>query len=77
LAISDDFDVNSIVPLLEQVIKRATNEDVWSAVFALITRRATPPIVFNKAALDTPLKSTPSSQQSSEQAHDEIDPRIL
>jgi hypothetical protein len=77
LAVSEDFDVNSVVPLLEQVIKRATDEDIWSAVFALVALRATPPTVINKAALDTPLKSTSSSQQGSEQTHDEIDPRIL
>jgi hypothetical protein len=28
LAISDDFDVNSAVPLLEQVIKRTTDNDI-------------------------------------------------
>jgi hypothetical protein len=77
LAVSDDFDVNPVVPLLEQVIKRAADEDIWSAVFALIASRTTLPTISNKAALGTPLKSTSSSQQGNEQTHDEIDPRIL
>ena len=77
LVVSDKFDVTSIVPLLEEVIKCAADEDIWSAVSALVAARATPPTVFNVAALDTPLKSTTSSQQGSEQTHDEIDPRIL
>jgi hypothetical protein len=52
--------------------------DIWNAVFALVTKpRAMPPIVFNKASLNTPLKSTSGSQQDSEQFHDDIDPRIL
>jgi hypothetical protein len=42
-----------------------------------VSLRTTPPTIFDKAALDTPLKSTSSSQQGSEQVHDEIDPRIL
>jgi len=74
---SDDFDIKSVVPLLEQVIKRAPDKDIWSAVISLVSLRATPPSISNKAALDTPLKSTSSSQQGSEQIHDEIDQRIL
>jgi hypothetical protein len=77
LFISDDINVNSAVPLLEQVIKRAADEDIWTAVISLVSLRATPPSISNKAALDTPLKSTSSSQQGSEQIHDEIDQRIL
>jgi hypothetical protein len=77
LAVSDDFDVKPVVPLLELVIKRAPDKDVWSAVFTLVAPRATPPTISNKAVLDTPLKSTSSSQQGSEQIHEEIDQRIL
>jgi hypothetical protein len=65
------------VPLLEQVIKRAADKDIWTAVISLVSVRAIPPSISNKAALDTPLKSTSSSQQGNEQTHDEIDPRIL
>jgi hypothetical protein len=53
------------------------DEDIWNAVFSLISLRATTPTVVNKAILDTPFKSNSSSQQGSEQTHDEIDPRIL
>jgi hypothetical protein len=76
LAVSDDFDVKPVVPLLELVIKRAPDKDIWSAVFTLVAPGATPPIISNRAALDTPLKSTSSSQQGTEQTH-EIDQRIL
>jgi hypothetical protein len=73
---------SSVVPLLEKVIKREIegdicDEDIWNAVFSLISLRATTPTVVNKAILDTPFKSNSSSQQGSEQTHDEIDPRIL
>jgi hypothetical protein len=44
---------------------------------ALAAPRATTLTIFNKAAPDTPLKSALSSQQGSEQTHDEIDLRIL
>ncbi|KAI9770965.1 MAG: hypothetical protein M1840_002669 [Geoglossum simile] len=75
---SNDFNVKSVVALLEQVIGGALDSDIWNAVFALVTKpRATPPTVFNKSILSTPLKSTSSSQQGGEQFHDDIDPRIL
>ena len=74
---SDDVDVYCVIPLIKRVIERASDEDVLNAASALITPRATPPTILNKAALDTPLKSTSSSQQGSEQTHEEIDPRIL
>lgn len=74
---SDDVDVKSVIPLHEKVIVHAADEDIWSAVTSLVSLRTTPPTIFNKATFDTPLKSTSSSQQGSEQTHDEIDPRIL
>ncbi|KAI9776690.1 MAG: hypothetical protein M1839_009417 [Geoglossum umbratile] len=76
--ISKDFDDKSVVPLLEQVIKHASDWDIWNAVFALVTKpRATPPTVFDQSILGTPIKSTSSSQQGGEQFHSDIDPRIL
>jgi hypothetical protein len=77
LVVSDDVDINSIVPLIQKVIEHASDEVVLNTVSALVAPRATTPTIFNKFALDTPLKSTSSSQQGSEQTHDEIDPRIL
>lgn len=77
LLISDDININSAVPLLEQIIKCAADEDIWTTVISLVSLRATPPTIVNKAPLNTPLKSTSSSQQGSEQTHDEINPRIL
>ena len=74
---SDDVAVKSVIPLHEKVIVHAADEDIWSAVTSLVSLRTTPPTIFNKATFDTPLKSTSSSHQGSEQTHDEIDPRIL
>jgi hypothetical protein len=47
---SDNFDIKSVVPLLEQVIKRAADEDIWTAVISLVSLQATPPSISNKAA---------------------------
>ena len=77
LLISDKVDVDSVLPLLEQVIQYAADDDIWKAASTLVASQVTPPTVFNKANLDTPLKSTSSSQQGSGKTHDEIDPRIL
>jgi hypothetical protein len=57
---SDDFDIKSVVPLLELAIKRAPDEEIWNTVFALVSPPATSPTIFNKAFLDTPLKSISS-----------------
>jgi 5-formaminoimidazole-4-carboxamide-1-beta-D-ribofuranosyl 5'-monophosphate synthetase len=57
-----------------KVVKSAIDEDIQSAVFTLVALRTTPTTIFNKAVLDTLLKS-PSSQQDSEQIHDKIDRR--
>lgn len=74
---SDHHVIISVFPLLEKVIEAAVDEDIWQAVSTLVASRATPPMVSNKATFDTPLKSTSSSYQGSEQTHKEIDPRIL
>jgi hypothetical protein len=73
LLISDDVAVKSVIPLHEKVIDRAADKDIWSAIASLVSLRTTPPTIFDKAALDTPLKSTSSSQPGSQQIHDEID----
>ncbi|KAI9780023.1 MAG: hypothetical protein M1816_003194 [Peltula sp. TS41687] len=75
--ISDGVDVESVVPLVEKVIKCAADEDIWKAVISLVSQQATPPTLDQRFPRDTPLRSTSSSQQGSEQTHDEIDLRIL
>jgi hypothetical protein len=76
--VQTDVNVELILPLLEQVTKPASDLDIWNAVFVLVAKpRATPLTILNKSTLDTPLKSTSSSQQGNEQFHDDIDPRIL
>jgi hypothetical protein len=77
--ISGKFNVPKTVVLCERVVGDAPSTEIWSAVYDLITEsEATmPPTVFNNAALDTPLRSTSSSQQGKEQIHDDIDHRIL
>ncbi|KAF2452319.1 hypothetical protein BDY21DRAFT_417793 [Lineolata rhizophorae] len=44
---------------------------------AIVTPKLTPPTVFGKLSLDTPFKSTSSSQRANEQTHEDIDERIF
>ena len=76
---SGDFDVKSVIPLLEQVIGSASDLEIWNTVFTLVTppKATTPPTVFNKVILDTPLKSTSGSRHGKEQIHKKLDKRIL
>ena len=56
----------------------ASNEDICQALFSLLTKYiSTPPTAFDEHPLDTPLKSTSSSQRANEQTHNDIDERIL
>ncbi|MCJ1348909.1 hypothetical protein MMC31_007142, partial [Peltigera leucophlebia] len=74
---SHAVDVRSTIPLLTQIIEPAPDVAIWNEVFALVARSTTTPMNSFKLEPDTPLKSTTSSQQGSEQTHAEIDPRIL
>src|SRR2546423_10975152 len=73
---SGSFDFKLAIPLLDAILKKASDVVIWKAVFALVESRATPATRI-LANVDTPYKSTSSSQQGSEQTHDEVDPRIL
>jgi hypothetical protein len=75
--LSSDFDARLIAPLVEQIISRAPDEDVWKAFITLAKSRTTPPLTSNKVSSDTPFKVNSSSQQGSEQTHDDLDPRII
>jgi hypothetical protein len=75
--LSSDFDVRLIAPLLEQIVKRAPDEDIWKAFITLVKSRMTPPITSNKVSFDTPFKVNTSSQRGSEQTHDDLDPRTI
>ena len=76
---SGDFDVKSVIPLLERVIGGVSDLEIWNTVFTLVAppKATTPPTVFNRVILDTPLKSTSSSQHGKEQIHKKLDERIL
>lgn len=75
---SADFDATSFIPLFEHIDRHASDEEICTALFALLASYTTdPPTVFSKVPLDTPLKSTSSSQHADEQTHDDIDERIL
>lgn len=74
---SHAVDFQSTIPLLTQVIEPAPDSTIWNAVFVLVAKPTTTPINSFKLESDTPLKSTTSSQQGSEQTHAEIDYRIL
>ncbi|PQE18224.1 hypothetical protein CJF32_00010706 [Rutstroemia sp. NJR-2017a WRK4] len=78
---SRDFDIKSTIPLVELVVNNAPDVEIWHAVFNLILttspKRVTPPTAFEKAVLDTPLRSSSASQRGVEQTHNEVDQRIL
>jgi hypothetical protein len=64
--------------LLELVVRHASDEKIWSAVFSLVAiTRTTPPTAFEKAVFDTPLRSGAASQRGIEQTHNEVDQRIV
>ncbi|OAF59713.1 hypothetical protein VC83_03925 [Pseudogymnoascus destructans] len=81
---ANQLDIASAIPLVEQIVKNEPDEptwndsDIWHAVLELVARTnpATPPTAFEKAVLDTPLRSSSASQSGIEQTHDEIDQRI-
>ncbi|KAF1997507.1 hypothetical protein P154DRAFT_524707 [Amniculicola lignicola CBS 123094] len=75
--LSSDFDLKSVLPLFQHIFDQAPDQKIWDAVIALVTLKATPPILSSALLLDTPLKSTSSSQRANEQTHDDIDERIL
>jgi hypothetical protein len=72
LVVSGGINVDSVIPIFQRVIKHAPDDDVWNAALALAASQAAPPTIPSKAALDTPLKFTSSSQQGSEQTSDDV-----
>ncbi len=77
---SSDFDIKSAIPLLRRVISSASDAEIWRAVFDLVALiKPTTPVltVFDKAILDTPLRSSSASQMGDEQIHEELDQRII
>jgi hypothetical protein len=81
---SNELDVASVIPLVEQFVRNEPDAhawldlSIWLAVFELVaqTNLITPPIAFEKAVFDTPLRSSSASQKGIEQTHDEVDRRI-
>ena len=74
---SSNFDARSFIPLFERIDSHASNQEIYEALFAVLTGQiSTPPTLFDLRPFDTPFKST-SSQRANEQVHDEIDERIM
>jgi hypothetical protein len=81
---ADLVNIASSIPLVELIVKNepgaptSNNADIWRTVFELVagTTAVTPPTAFEKAVLDTPLRSSSASQKGIEQTHDEVDQRI-
>ncbi|KAH6667434.1 hypothetical protein B0J14DRAFT_619990 [Halenospora varia] len=78
---SNDFDIESAIPLVERVVNNAPCEGICSAVSDLVAltspKPITPPTAFEKTVFDTPLRSSSASQRGIEQTHDGVDQRIL
>ena len=71
LVVSNDFDVKSVIPLLNKVVSKAPDADIWGAVYGLITE-STPsprqlpyldqtPVSFNTGSFANTSLSTESS----------------
>jgi hypothetical protein len=52
---SDDFDIERVIALLNAVLSNESDDVIWNKVDAAAAEHV-PPSIFNKAALDTPLK---------------------
>jgi hypothetical protein len=82
---SSQLSIALAAPLVEQFLSCEpdsttwSDAEFWSAVFDLVSwiKTTTPPTAFEKAAFDTPLRSSSASQRGIEQTHDEVDQRIL
>ena len=73
-----EFDVQSIIPLLENIQGHASDIEIYNALFALVAGPTTPPQLASSTIVqDTPVKSNSASQRGSEQLHDNIDLRII
>ncbi|EQL32563.1 hypothetical protein BDFG_05299 [Blastomyces dermatitidis ATCC 26199] len=74
-----DFSYEHYRTLVQLVIQKATDVDIWKAVLDLITTvsRTTPPASILPTSLGTPIKSTSSSQKGSEQTRELVNPRIF
>ncbi|THV43834.1 hypothetical protein BGAL_0875g00010 [Botrytis galanthina] len=70
-------------PLLNAIIANKPDQEIWDQVYntvnkyALPPRKVTPPTAFEKAVLDTPLRSSSASLTGVDQIHETVDQRIL
>ncbi|KUI68648.1 hypothetical protein VM1G_03803 [Cytospora mali] len=79
--ILSDFNLVRVKPLLATVLERQSDQELWDQVYKVVAELSsgpkTPPHIPFSQTLDTPIKSTSSSQRGSEQTHDDLDLRIL
>ncbi|KAJ8113967.1 hypothetical protein ONZ43_g5016 [Nemania bipapillata] len=74
---SPQFRNESFLSLFERV-ESGTDQEILAALLSLLRNQvATPPTVYNEPPIDTPFKSTSSSQRADEPTHDDLDERIL
>ncbi|EEH34453.2 hypothetical protein PAAG_05502 [Paracoccidioides lutzii Pb01] len=75
---NDDCNYEHYRALIRLVIEKATDVDIWKAVFDLIvTSRSTPPTSIPPFFDGTLVKSTSSSREGSEQTCELVNPRIF
>lgn len=74
-----DFNYQLYRSLSQLVIKKASDVDIWSAVFELIitVSRITPPTSIPVSFNGTPIKSSSASQQDGEQTQELVQARIF
>ncbi|CAM6004313.1 unnamed protein product [Sphagnum balticum] len=82
---SNQLEIASAIPLVRCMVRNGSDgptwsdADLWQKVFAFITHTtaASRPTTYEKADVDTPLRSSSASQMGMEQTHDDVDQRIL
>ena len=74
-----DFELDLYRPLARLLTRRATDEEIWSAIITLVqaVSRITPPTSTPQSCEDTPITHSSASQQGSEQTRRNLDTRLL
>lgn len=74
----DKFDTARFYSLLVHIDSHASGVIIWAEIFTLLSSdTSTAPTLLDQPYFNRPLKSNSSSQQDSEQTHNDMDERIL
>ncbi|KAM4067835.1 kinase [Hirsutella rhossiliensis] len=76
---SNDLDLERTKPLLNAVVRKAPDHEIWSVVLDLTASlaRVTPPVSVPAAVGDTPIVHSSASQQGSEQTRELVERKVF